>query len=90
MLKAANDWILVKRAKKLKEEIVGAIAVVNSDQDAIQRVGVVVTVGPDLDNNILPGDTVIWGTWDGTRVLWNKEEYVAIRNTDVILYGRPA
>lgn len=86
-MKACNNWILVERLPPEREEQVGSVFIRKSEKEAKQNMGIVVTVGKDCDNPIEPGDTVIWGDWDGPKVYVNKKEYTAIRNTDVILAG---
>jgi co-chaperonin GroES (HSP10) len=84
MLRAANNWIILERNKNVKEEKVGSIAIVNSDAEAKQCSGTVVTVGPDVTTPMKPGDTVYWGQWDGGQLIINKKRYVNIRETDVV------
>jgi co-chaperonin GroES (HSP10) len=86
--RAANNWILVDDLPPEREEIIGAIAVFNSDKEAAQNAGIVMSVGPDCDQDLQPGDTVIYGDWGGSKAKINKKLYKAIRCSDVISIGR--
>ena len=87
VLSAHNNWILVDKIQPVKEEKIGTIAVINNEKDADQNMGKVISVGRDVDLNIHPGNTVVWGDWPGAKIRWQKKTYYAIRSTDVILAG---
>ena len=84
-LVACNDWIILLRKKNSKETSIGMITVV---EDRTQYEGSVMAVGPDVDIGLEPGDTVIWGKWEGTPLFFDGIEYTGIRCSDAILAGR--
>ena len=82
---ACNDWIIVERKKGGKEVQKGVIAVI---EDRTQYEGVILSIGKDADLEAGPGDTVIWGKWEGTSLLVGGCEVTAIRCSDAILVAR--
>ncbi len=92
-----HDRIVVKPEEKEKKTASG-ILLPDTAQEKPQR-GKVIAVGPGklLDNGKLapmevkPGDVVLYGKYSGTEVTVNGDEYVILRQEDVlaILEGTP-
>jgi co-chaperonin GroES (HSP10) len=87
ILQARNNWIILSRLADEKEEQIGSIAIRKSEEESKQNMGVVVSVGKDVDENVKPGDLVIWGDWTLNTFYWNKRPYIAIRSTDMVMSG---
>lgn len=83
-LKACNDWIIVDRKANSKEFKSGSISII---EDRVQYEGTVLSVGKDVDISVNPGDTVIWGKWEGTPLMIGGRQVTAIRCSDAILIG---
>jgi chaperonin GroES len=89
-LKPLNDRILVKRRDE-DEKTAGGILVPDSAKEKPQQ-GDVVAVGPGarLDNGdvrpmaVQAGDRVLFGKYAGSEVKVDGEEYVIMREEDVL------
>lgn len=89
-LKPLNDRIVVK-AVTPEEKTAGGIILPDSAQEKPQEAEVV-AVGPGrtLDNgkivemDVKPGDRIIYAKYGGTEVKLGGEEYVILRQDDVL------
>jgi chaperonin GroES len=89
-LKPLNDRILVKRREE-EDKSAGGILIPDSAKEKPQQ-GDVVAVGPGarLDNGDLrpmavsAGDRVLFGKYAGSEVKLDGEEYVIMREEDVL------
>ncbi|MCL6623803.1 MAG: co-chaperone GroES [Fimbriimonadales bacterium] len=97
-LSPLHDRIIVKPEEKEKKTPSG-ILLPDTAQEKPQR-GKVIAVGPGklLDNGkiapmeVKPGDVVLYGKYSGTEVTVDGDEYVILRQDDVlaIIEGAPA
>ncbi len=89
-LKPLNDRIVVKALSAL-EKTAGGIILPDSAQEKPQEAEVI-AVGPGktLDNGkiatleIKVGDKIIYGKYSGTEIKLGSEEYVILRQDDVL------
>ena len=89
-LKPLNDRIVVKAVSAL-EKTAGGIILPDSAQEKPQEAEVI-AVGPGktLDNGkiatleIKVGDKIIYGKYSGTEIKLGSEEYVILRQDDVL------
>ena len=88
-IKPLGDRILVK-PKVEKEEKIGSIIVPDTAKEKPQE-GEVVAVGSGKyeNGNLIPlevkaGDSVLYGKYSGTEVKHSGEEYLIIRESDVL------
>jgi chaperonin GroES len=89
-IKPLNDRILVKRVET-KEEIRGGIVIPDTAKEKPQE-GEIIAVGDGktLDNGqkvnlvVKPGDRVLFGKYSGTEVKLGDEEYLIMREDDVL------
>lgn len=87
--KPLHDRILVKRVEQ--EKTAGGIIIPETAQDKPME-GTVVAVGPggrDDKGNIVPmsvkdGDRVLFGKWSGTEVKIDDEEYLIMKESDIM------
>lgn len=84
LLRAVNDWIIVDPQPPQKEEKSGSISIRLSDEEANKHTGTVLSVGPNVDFIVNPGDEVIWGKWDGNPIYHRGKKVLCIRDSDVI------
>jgi len=91
-LKPVNNFVLVKVAKE-QEEIAGGIVLAKSAQ--IKKTeGLVVSKGPGKAHTesglpypipVEPGESVLYGKYDGTEVEYNGEKHTLIRDDDILV-----
>lgn len=91
-LKPTNNMVLIKQAKEVEETGGGIIL---AGKAKIKKTeGTVVAVGPGktaqdsgitFDMPISPGETVLYGMYDGTEVDIDGEKHALIRDDDVIV-----
>ncbi|MBS3976636.1 MAG: co-chaperone GroES [Syntrophomonadaceae bacterium] len=90
MLRPLDDRIVVKVSQK-EEKSVGGIVLPDTAKEKPQE-GEVISVGPGrvLDNgsrltpSVKVGDKVIFAKYSGTEVKIDGEEYLVMRETDVL------
>ena len=84
-LKPMADNILLKQHEAKEETISGIIlATANKEKPAIYEV---VSAGPgtkDVEVTVKPGDKVITSKYAGTEVKLDDEEYVVVRQSDIL------
>ena len=89
-VKPLDDRVLIKQSAA-EEKTAGGIVLPDTAQEKPQR-GKVVAVGPGklLDSgkrgqmSLKKGDQVFYGKYSGTEVKIDDEEYVLIKETDVL------
>jgi chaperonin GroES len=89
-IKPLYDRILVKRVEE-QEEKVGNIIIPDTAKEKPQE-GVVVAVGEGkvLENgervapDVSPGDRVLFGKYAGTEIKYEGEEYLIMREEDIL------
>ncbi len=89
-LKPLNDRLVVKTVTP-EEKTAGGIILPDSAQEKPQEAEVIATgPGKTLDNGKLvpmevkPGDRVIYAKYSGTEIKLGSEEYVILRQDDVL------
>jgi chaperonin GroES len=89
-LKPLSDRVIVK-ARSAEERTAGGIVLPDTAQEKPQQ-GEVIAVGPGKvqDNgkvapmDVKQGDRVYYGKYSGTEVKLNGEEYVVLRQDDIL------
>ncbi|HID56909.1 TPA: co-chaperone GroES [Candidatus Poribacteria bacterium] len=89
-IKPLYDRILVKRVEE-EEEKVGNIIIPDTAKEKPQE-GVVIAVGDGrvLENGdrvapaVSPGDRVLFGKYAGTEIKYEGEEYLIMREEDIL------
>jgi len=89
-IKPLSDRLVVKPAPA-EEKVQGGIIIPDSAKEKPQR-GEVVAVGPGRvadSGNAIPmtvkkGDIVLYGKYSGTEVTIDNEEYLIIRESDIL------
>lgn len=97
-LRPLHDRIIVKRVEKARQTLSGIIIPDSAGEKPEQ--GVVLTVGPGkrlADGKIVPpqikaGDTVLFAKFGGQTVKLDGQEYLVMREDDVlgVIDGAPA
>lgn len=88
--KPLSDRVLVKRVEK-EEKTAGGIIIPDTAKEKPQM-ATVIEVGPGAisnDGKLIPmsvksGDTILLGKWGGTEVTLNNEEYVVIKESEIL------
>lgn len=81
-----QDRILVKRIEE-EERTKGGIIIPDTAKEQPQR-GEVVAVGPGKDGNLMTvkvGDIVLYGKYAGQKVEFDGQEYLIMREDDVLV-----
>lgn len=90
-IKPLNDRVLVSR-KKEENTTKGGIYIPDTASKEKPIEGKVIAIGPGkmLDNGtahplgVKPGDTVLFGKYSGTEVKLENDEYVIMREEDIL------
>lgn len=85
-MRPINDRVLVKPAKA-DEKTAGGIIIPDTAKEKPQR-GTVVAVGPGKDDQsmtVKQNDTVLYGKYAGQEVNHNGEDFVIMREDDILL-----
>ena len=90
-LKPLHDRVLVKRIEEKEEQIRGGIVVPDTAKEKPQE-GEVVAVGDGkvlesggkLKMAVKKGDRILFGKYSGTEVKLDDEEYLIMREDDVL------
>lgn len=90
MVKPLEDRVVVK-AKTQEEKSKGGIVLPDTAKERPQE-GEVIAVGPGklLDNgqrapmDVKPGDVVIFAKYGGTEIKLDGEEYIILRQSDIL------
>ena len=89
--KPLHDRVLVKRVASDEKTAGGIIIPDTVDQGKLQE-GEVVAVGPGakteegkiIKMDVKIGDRVLFGKWSGTEVKMNGEEYLIMKESDIM------
>ncbi len=89
-LRPLHDRVLVKRIEQ-EDETAGGVIIPDTAKEKPMQ-GEVIAVGPgarDEDGKLQPldvkvGDKVLYGKWSGTEVEFGGEEYLVLRETDIM------
>ncbi|MBN1984211.1 MAG: co-chaperone GroES [Chitinivibrionales bacterium] len=89
-LKPLEDRIIVK-ALEAEEKTKGGIIIPDNAKEKPQK-GQVIAVGPGkfsdqgkrIEMTLKKGDTILFGRYSGTEVKVNSEEYLIMRESDVL------
>lgn len=85
-MRPINDRVLVKPAKA-DEKTAGGIIIPDTAKEKPQK-GTVVAVGPGKDDQAMTvkqNDTVLYGKYAGQEVSHNGEDYIIMREDDILL-----
>ena len=85
-MRPINDRVLVKPAKA-DEKTAGGIIIPDTAKEKPQR-GTVVAVGPGKEDHAMTvkqNDTVLYGKYAGQEVNHNGEDFVIMREDDILL-----
>ena len=85
-----HDRVLLRRVEQ-EEKTMGGIIIPDTAQEKPME-GEVVSVGPGAKSedgkisplDVKPGDRVLFGKWSGTEVKIDGEEYVIMKETDIM------
>jgi len=86
MMKPINDRVVVKPATA-EEKTKGGIIIPDTAKEKPQR-GEIVAVGPGKDGNKLTvkkGDVVLYGKYAGQELNYQGEDYLIMREDDVLV-----
>ena len=85
-MKPINDRVVVKPAPA-EEKTKGGIIIPDTAKEKPQR-GEVVAVGPGKDGNLMTvqvGDTVLYGKYAGQELNYDGEDYLIMREDDILI-----
>ncbi|MBK7638227.1 MAG: co-chaperone GroES [Saprospiraceae bacterium] len=85
-MKPINDRVVVKPAPA-DEKTTGGIIIPDTAKEKPQR-GEVIAVGPGKDGNkmtVKKGDTVLYGKYAGQEINFKGEDYLIMREDDILV-----
>ncbi len=89
MIKPLSDRVVV-RAEEAEEKTSSGLYIPDSAKEKPQR-GTVVSVGPGkvengtkIEMSVKEGDTVLYGKYSGTEITLDSEEYLIMRESDIL------
>jgi len=85
-MKPINDRVVVKPAPA-EEKTKGGIIIPDTAKEKPQR-GEIVAVGPGKDGNLMTvqvGDIVLYGKYAGQELNYNGEDYLIMREDDILV-----
>jgi chaperonin GroES len=85
-MKPINDRVVVKPAPA-EEKTKGGIIIPDTAKEKPLK-GEVVAVGPGKDGNLMTvqvGDTVLYGKYAGQELHYNGEDYLIMREDDILV-----
>ncbi len=89
MIKPLSDRVVV-RAEEPEEKTSSGLYIPDSAKEKPQR-GTVVSVGPGkvengtkIEMSVKEGDTVLYGKYSGTEITLDSEEYLIMRESDIL------
>ncbi|HMN90700.1 MAG TPA: co-chaperone GroES [Saprospiraceae bacterium] len=85
-MKPINDRVVVKTAPA-EEKTKGGIIIPDTAKEKPLK-GEVVAVGPGKDGNLMTvqvGDTVLYGKYAGQELHYNGEDYLIMREDDILV-----
>ncbi len=84
-----SDRVVVQ-AQDAEEQTASGLYIPDTAKEKPQR-GVVLAVGPGrvengakIDLTVKPGDTVLYGKYSGTEVTLDNEDYMIMRESDIL------
>ncbi|MBP8239293.1 MAG: co-chaperone GroES [Saprospiraceae bacterium] len=86
MMKPIGDRVVIKPAPA-EEKTKGGIIIPDTAKEKPQR-GEVVAVGPGKDGNLMTvqvGDIVLYGKYAGQEINYNGEDFMIMREDDVLV-----
>lgn len=86
MMKPINDRVVVKPAQA-EEKTQGGIIIPDTAKEKPQR-GEIVAVGPGKDGNLMTvqvGDTVLYGKYAGQELNYQGQDYLIMREDDILV-----
>jgi len=89
-IKPLSDRVVIKPAPA-DEQVQGGIIIPDTAKEKPQR-GEIVAVGPGkvsdsgetIPMSVKKGDVVLYGKYSGTEVTLDKEEYLIVRESDIL------
>jgi chaperonin GroES len=88
-IKPLGDRVVVK-AEEAEEKTSSGLFIPDSAKEKPQR-GTVISVGPGrvengtkIEMTVKEGDTVLYGKYSGTEITLNSEEYLIMRESDIL------
>ena len=89
MIQPLSDRVVV-RAEEAEEKTSSGLYIPDSAKEKPQR-GTVVSVGPGkvengtkIEMSVKEGDTVLYGKYSGTEITLDSEEYLIMRESDIL------
>ncbi len=85
-MKPINDRVVVKAAPA-EEKTAGGIIIPDTVKEKPQK-GEIVAVGPGKDDvkmTVKKGDTVLYGKYAGQEISYKGEEYLIMREDDILV-----
>jgi chaperonin GroES len=84
-IKPLADRVLVKPAAA-EEKTIGGIIIPDSAKEKPLKGEVIATGNGTKDEEMVlkPGDSVLYGKYAGTEIEWNGEQYLIMRQSDVL------
>lgn len=89
-IKPLADRVLVRRLEEEMQKTAGGIIVPDTAKEKPQR-GKVVAVGPGrvedgkrVDMEVKVGDEVLFGKWSGSEITIDGEEYLFMKESDIL------
>ena len=84
-IKPLADRVLVKPATA-EEKTIGGIIIPDSAKEKPLKGEVIATGNGTKDEEMVlnPGDKVLYGKYAGTEIEWNGEQYLIMRQSDVL------
>ena len=84
-IKPLADRVLVKPATA-EEKTIGGIIIPDTAKEKPLKGEVIATGNGTKDEEMVlkPGDNVLYGKYAGTEIEWNGEQYLIMRQSDVL------
>jgi chaperonin GroES len=84
-IKPLADRVLVKPATA-EEKTIGGIIIPDSAKEKPLKGEVIATGSGTKDEEMVlkPGDQILYGKYAGTEIEWNSEQYLIMRQSDVL------
>ena len=83
MITPLNNFILLKK-EQIKEKTIGSIIIPGTDKD-VGNIATIVALGDKITNSLLTkGTKVIYRQYSSTNIKVQDEEYLLIKDDDVL------
>lgn len=82
MLKPLHDYVILKKEKA--ETTTASGIILTSPKEQASNQATVVSVGPECDEQLKEGMTVIFKEYSGTKFNENDEEYMILEEEDIL------